>query len=50
MVWHHSPGGSRLNENGRYQFYHVYISIGFHSRMLVRSKDLSAVERKMMDK
>ena len=38
--------GSRLNQNGRHQFYHVYISFGFHSRMLVRSKDLSAVECK----
>ena len=38
-----SLGRSRLNQNGGHQFYHVYISFGFHSRMLVQSKDLSAV-------
>ena len=38
-------GASRLNQNGGHQFYHVYISFGFHS-LLVRSEDLSAVECK----
>ena len=36
----------KVNQNGGHQFYHVYISLGFHCKMLVRSKDLSAVECK----
>ena len=39
-----------VNQIGGHQFYHVYISYRFHSRMLVQSKDLSAVECKMMHK
>ena len=34
------------SESIGYGFYHVYRSFGFHSRMLVRSKGLSAVECK----
>ena len=33
IVWRHSLGGSWLNQIDGHQFYHVYISFGFHSRM-----------------